>query len=82
MWPVGFTFPPGPQLHNLSTELEDGQRVGWLSIPAFIEEVTEGAERWLAQVGGAQTVIRNLERFARLRPDGLPPHVAGFAVIA
>jgi hypothetical protein len=80
-WPVGFTFPPGPELHNLSIEVH-GQRVGWLSIPLFVQEVTRGAEQWLAQVGGTQTVTRNLERFARLRPEGLPPHVGGWPVIA
>lgn len=75
-FPVAFTFPPTGQLHNLSTQVGD-DRVGWLSIPMFVEELTRGVNRWLVDVGDTQIVTRNLERFARLRPEGLPPHVAG-----
>jgi hypothetical protein len=64
------------ELHNLSTEV-DGERVGWLSIQILVDEVTQGAERWFAQYGQTNTVQKNLEKFARLRPEGLPPHVTG-----
>src|SRR5437899_854755 len=61
--PHGGTFPIAcmypspdvPQLHNLST-MVGNQRVGWLSIPVFVEEVTRGAERWLARFGGTAKV--------------------------
>jgi hypothetical protein len=76
VFPLAFTFPPGGQLHNLSTVV-NGQQVGWLSIELFIDEVTRGAEAWLQKFGNTQTVARNLDKFARLRPEGLPPHVAG-----
>jgi len=76
VFPLAFTFPPGGQIHNLSTVV-NGQQVGWLSIPLFVEEVTLGAERWLQQFGNTKRVKRNLEKFARLRPEGLPPHVQG-----
>jgi hypothetical protein len=87
--PHGGTFPiacmfPSPavgQLHNLSTEV-NGHRVGWLSIPLFVDEVARGTEEWFRKFGGTETVTRNMEKFARLRPDGLPPHVAGIPVIA
>ena len=69
-------YPSAGQLHNLSTEV-GSDRVGWLSIPMFVEEVTRGAEQWLKQYGESNTVARNLEKFVRLRPEGLPPHVAG-----
>lgn len=36
-FPIAFTHPSGSQLHNLSTETAEGDRVGWLSIPVFIE---------------------------------------------
>ena len=81
VFPIAFTFPPSVQLHNLSTVV-NGQQVGWMSVPVFVEEVTRGAERWLAQHGMTNTVQRNLEQFARYRPEGLPPHVAGAPVIA
>src|SRR4051812_30437594 len=47
-FPIVCTFlhPAVPQLHNLSTVVED-DRVGWLSIPMFVDEVTRGAEAWL-----------------------------------
>lgn len=87
--PHGGTFPiasvvplPGVgQLHNLSTEV-NGERVGWLSIPMFVDEVTRGAEEWFRNFGTTQTVARNMEKFVRIRPEGLPPHVVGTPVIA
>lgn len=80
LFPLAFTFPPGGQLHNLSTVV-NGDQVGWMSVPLFVDEITSGAEQWLAKFGSTKRVTRNLEKFARLRPEGLPPHVAG-AVIA
>jgi hypothetical protein len=77
-----FPHPSVPQLHNLSTESASGDRVGWLSIPIFVEEVTRGAEVWYAKYGKTARVKRNMERFARLRLEGLPPHVVGAPVIA
>jgi hypothetical protein len=62
-FPIAFMYPTAGQLHNLSTVVGD-DRVGWLSIPIFVEEVTGGAERWLAQFGQSKTVARNLEKFA------------------
>lgn len=75
-FPIAFMHPAAGQLHNLSTEV-NGDRVGWLSIPIFVDEVTRGAESWLSQFGTTRTVKRNLAKFARLRPAGLPPHVSG-----
>jgi hypothetical protein len=75
-FPIAFMAPGGGQLHNLSTVIENDQ-VGWISIEMLVGEITEAAESWLAQFGGTQTVQRNMEKFVRLRPDGLPPHVSG-----
>jgi len=84
MLPHGGQFPiasvvplPGqPQLHNLSTSNEaDGDRVGWLSIPMFVDEVTRGAETWYSQYGTTETVKRNTEKFVRVRPEGLAPYI-------
>jgi hypothetical protein len=75
--PIAFMYPTaGVQLHNLSTVVDD-EEIGWLSIPMFVEEVTRGAERWLAEYGDTKRVQTNLAKFARLRVDGLPPHVEG-----
>jgi hypothetical protein len=77
-YPMAFTFPAlgGIAIHNLLTVVGEDQ-VGWTSIPALVQEVTTGAERWLRQFENTVTVTRNLEKFARLRPDGLPPHFTG-----
>ena len=75
-FPIAFMAPGGPQLHNLSSMVGEDQ-VGWLSIEIFVDEVTKGAEELLRKRGGTRTVQRNLERFARLRPEGIPPHVRG-----
>jgi hypothetical protein len=82
-FPIACMLPsPGvPQFHRLSTET-NGDRVGWLSIPAFVDEMTQAAESWFATFGNTETVIRNFEKFARIRPEGLPPHVLGTPVIA
>ena len=68
--------PGAGQLHNLSTVVGDSQ-VGWISIEMLVEEITAAAEEWLQKFGETQTVLRNMEKFARLRPDGLPMHVQG-----
>lgn len=75
-FPIAFMAPGVGQLHNLSTVVDEGQ-IGWLSIEAIVEEVTAGAEEWLEKFGTSQIVTRNLQKFARLRPEGLPPHVRG-----
>lgn len=82
-FPIACTFPhPSvPQIHNLSTVVGD-DTVGWLSIPLFVDEITRGAEAWFAKYGETARVKRNMEKFARLRPEGLPPHVAGAPIIA
>lgn len=54
-----------------------GEELGFVSIPAFVDEVTTGAETWVEDFGDGATVTRNLEKFARFRPDGLPPFFAG-----
>lgn len=77
-YPIAFVYPSPAfgQLHNLSTEVGD-DRVGWLSIPIFVDEVTDGAMRWFGEYGKTATVKRNVEKFVRLRPNGLPPHHGG-----
>jgi hypothetical protein len=73
--------PGAPQLHNLSTDV-NGDVVGWISIPSFVDEMADAASRWWSAYGQTKTIIRNLERYARRRPDGLAPHVVGAAVVA
>ena len=81
--PVACTFPhPAvPQLHRVLTEV-GGDQMAWLSIPIFVEEIIGGAEVWFSKYGASARVKRNMEKFARLRPEGLPPHVVGAPVIA
>lgn len=75
--PVAFMAPGAPQIHLLTTETTDGDRINWLSIEMFVGEVTEAAERWYVEFGDTQRVRRNFEKFARLRPEGLDRHVEG-----
>jgi hypothetical protein len=80
VFPMAFTAGPGG-LHNLSTVV-NGEQVGWCHIDEFVREVTAGVEQWFAQYGTTNTVVRNLDKFVRVRPEGLPPHVVGIPVIA
>jgi hypothetical protein len=82
-FPIAFVQPsPGVgQVHNLQIVVDD-KPVFWLSIPIFVEEVTRGVEAWFKEFGGSDTVARNMEKFVRIRPEGLPPYVAGTPVIA
>jgi hypothetical protein len=75
-FPIAFMYPTAGQIHNLSTVV-NGEQVGWLSIPMFVDEVCTGAETWIAKYGSTNIVARNYEKFARFRPEGLPPHVVG-----
>jgi len=78
MFSMAFTFPNSlaPELHNLSTVV-DGQQVAWTSVPALVNEITIGAEKWLEQYGSTARVQNNLEKFARYRPEGIPTHYGG-----
>jgi hypothetical protein len=79
--PLAFTHPTaGVQLHSVRSKI-DGATIDWISIPHFIDDVTRGVEAWFAQFGETADVKRNLERFARFRPEGLPP-VVNVPVIA
>jgi hypothetical protein len=75
-FPIAFMAPGAGQLRNLSTVVGDSQ-IGWISIEMLVEEITTGAEEWLEKFGQSQIVQRNMERFARLRVEGLPPHAQG-----
>ena len=78
--PIAFSFGQA-QLHNLSTEA-DGVTIGWISVPMLTVEITTGAERWFATYGTTNTVLNNMEKFARYRPEGLLPILDGYPVIA
>jgi hypothetical protein len=82
--PVAFTFPSpnAGQLHNLSVVSPSGEGTGFMSIPMLVQEITTGAERWLTQYGDTNRVKKNMEKFARYRPEGLPGIIAGAPVIA
>lgn len=69
-FPIAFTGPGTPQLHNFSIVDSEGNQVGWTSIEMFVAEVTTGAEKWLVEYGDTTRVQRNMERFLRLRPEG------------
>lgn len=73
---LAFMGPGTGGLHNLSTVVGD-ETIGWLHIPIFVDEIAAATDRWLTQYGATNTVKRNLEKFAHLRPGGIPPHVTG-----
>lgn len=81
--PMAFMFPaPGMlRVHRAVTESR-GQEIYWYSIPNFVDEVTTAAELWLDAFGTAPNIVRNLEEFAQLRPNGIPGHIVGGPVIA
>jgi len=81
VFPLAFTYSPTGGFHNFSTVV-NGEQVGWVDTAIFIREMTSGAEKWLRTYEGTNTVEGNLDKFARLRPEGLPPHVVGMPVIA
>lgn len=80
LFPMAFNAGPGG-LHNLSTVV-DGQQVGWCHIDMFVDEVTRGAEGWYERYKATNRVKLNMDKFARVRPEGLPPHMVGKFVIA
>jgi hypothetical protein len=81
-FPVALTVTATGGVHNLSTVQADGSQVGWFHLPFLVEEFVSAAEAWLATFGETATVIRNTEKFARLRLEGLPPHATGTPVFA
>jgi hypothetical protein len=53
-----------------------------IDIRIFIEDVTEAALLWFERAEHSPILKSNFERFARRYPDGLPPYIAGSAIIA
>ena len=53
-----------------------------IDVRIFIEDVAEGALLWLERAQHTPLFAGNVERFARRYPDGLPPYIAGSAIIA
>jgi hypothetical protein len=79
---IAFVEPGGPlEVHYSSTQVGE-DRVAWLSVPMFVDDMQRAAEDWLSKHEGSENVRRNLTRFARRRPEGLAPHVVGVPVIA
>jgi hypothetical protein len=80
---VAFTMPGFPQWHKFDVGLAEGlEQVNVLSTEEFVAEVTSAAERWMAANSGSDNFIRNYQRFAQYRPDGLPPFMLGVPLIA
>ncbi len=77
--PHGATYPvafiePNPAvgfLHNLSTVLPSGEKLGWIDIWFFVDEVTRGVEAWVAAMGSTNTVTTNMAKFVKRYPHGL-----------
>lgn len=82
--PIAFVMPSAGQgaLQRVPIEMASGESAMFYNIPDFVGEITHGAESWLRQFEKTNTVLRNLEKFARLRPEGLPPMVVGCPVVA
>lgn len=81
---AAFRWPEGPLiLHGYDTVSEAGDVVAWFDIPTFVEDMAKDVDRWLNQYGALPLVQKNVERFARFRPEGLPGHTPpGVPVIA
>jgi hypothetical protein len=72
---VVFTFPGTGAIHGRGKFHNAGEIVRFLDIGLFVEEMAQAVDRWLTSHGSTPTVQENLERFVRLRPEGLAPYV-------
>lgn len=68
-------------IHNGYTTV-GGDTVLWLGPVPLTETIVAAVESWVGQYGTSNIVQKNLAKFVRLRPEGLPPHMAGVSVIA
>lgn len=81
--PIAF-IEPGPdrgRIHCIETEVE-GAVILWLDLNSLIDEVGRAVDLWLDRRGAQQPVLGNLTHVARVRPEGLPPHLVGLPVLA
>jgi hypothetical protein len=58
-----------------------GEGVDVMNLPMFVDEVTRAAEAWLDANENTEAVQRNLRRFARLHPEGIPPNLQNVPII-
>jgi hypothetical protein len=83
---IAFVAPDPHQtvsIHWMSTEhAGDDEVVFWITASLFVDEICEAVEMWIEAFGMTETVLRNLRRSVRLRPDGLSGHFHGGPVIA
>jgi hypothetical protein len=73
--------PDTPILHNFYTQV-GSDVVFCISIPDFVDEMTDAATRWWLAYGQTKTVARNFERYARRRVGGLPLFNVSSPVVA
>lgn len=64
-------------LHN--NRLDDALN---LDIPTFCKDVVDSAFSWRTAVEHTETYKRNIEKFVRVHPNGLPPYIVGMPVIS
>ncbi len=68
---TAFTVPGYRTAPQTEREAHVGITVAWYSMETFIEDVARAVTEWLRRYGLTAQAQRNLERFARLRPEGV-----------
>ena len=69
--------PNGNVFHN--NVLNDALN---LDIPTFCNDVVQSALSWRSVVDASGTYRRNLDKFVRVHPTGVPPYIVGSPVIS
>jgi hypothetical protein len=69
---LAFLVPTnGSYVDNVAMDMSDGKPLTiWISVLDFVEDIVAAAEVWLEKNAESQVVIRNLEKSARLHPNG------------
>lgn len=80
-FPLALALPSNITIHDARIVVGD-HRVDLLDLRTVVDHLTYAVDKWLDEHGDSATVIRNMGKFARFRPDGLPPHIVGAPVIA
>ncbi|WP_143545049.1 hypothetical protein [Rhodococcus sp. RS1C4] len=83
MDPIGFLVPDEgqSQMHGLSIQMSETERINMMSIPIFVDDVATGVGTWLNDVAGSSRFARNVGKSAHLRRDDLQPVIRGAWVI-
>jgi hypothetical protein len=80
---IKFTTRSNAVVVHTGFRYEKGKLVDAIySTPDFVRDIANSVIHWVNRKGEDEVVLRNLQKFARVRPDGLAGLISGVTIVA